>query len=168
MWERKKIIFITIILSIGLSIMLYKKNESYQFKRDYEQHDRIAALYDALGTPKYAEAIRELGYKIPNNSTLRYDGFIYPLEIEASFSIKIGRPDSREDTDFNVWFTIKKEGTVINGSYYLNSDFAILSSNYYDTNNKTIFIPKTEEEEIRQEIEREIDSFLHSLYEYLY
>ena len=159
-----------IALATGLNLYFQYQNhqEHMQLKTSFEERDNIAVLQRLMASGKYAPDIRKAGYVIPPDGAIRLDGGIDSIEIKGDIDLKIlyrGR-------GVTAYFEIEIDGKITSVLYELDKNLDIVSSAYFQTNeknkNERVTIPQAEEERLLKIVQKELEAFMKKMYQTLY
>ena len=159
-----------IALATGLNLYFQYQNhqEHMQLKTSFEERDNIAVLQRLMASGKYAPDIRKAGYVIPPDGAIRLDGGIASIEIKGDIDLKI----SYRGRGVTAYFEIEIDGKITSVLYELDKNLDIVSSAYFQTNeknkNERVTIPQAEEERLLKIVQSEIDGFMKKMYQTLY
>ena len=169
----KKILIVigsVIALATGLNLYFQYQNhqEHMQLKTSFEERDNIAVLQRLMASGKYAPDIRKAGYVIPPDGAIRLDGGIASIEIKGDIDLKI----SYRGRGVTAYFEIEIDGKITSVLYELDKNLDIVSSAYFQINEKNINervnISQSEEERLLKIIQRELVAFMKKMYQTLY
>ena len=169
----KKILIVigsVIVLATGLNLYFQYQNhqEHMQLKTSFEERDNIAVLQRLMASGKYAPDIRKAGYVIPPDGAIRLDGGIASIEIKGDIDLKI----SYRGRGVTAYFEIEIDGKITSVLYELDKNLDIVSSAYFQTNeknkNERVTIPQAEEERLLKIVQKELDDFMKKMYQTLY
>ena len=170
----KKILIVigsVIALATGLNLYFHYQNhqEHMQLKTSFEERDNIAVLQRLMASEKYASDIRKAGYIIPPDGAIRLDGGIDSIEIKGDIDLDISNPGQNGVT---AYFRIEIDGKITSALYELDKNLDIVSSAYFQTNeknkNERVTIPKAEEKRLLKIIQKELEDFMETMYQTLY
>ena len=159
-----------IALATGLNLYFQYQNhqEHMQLKTSFEERDNIAVLQRLMASGKYAPDIRKAGYVIPPDGAIRLDGGIDSIEIKGDIDLKI----SYRGRGVTVYFEIEIDGKITSVLYELDKNLDIVSSAYFQTNeknkNERVTIPQAEEERLLKIVQKELEAFMKKMYQTLY
>ena len=159
-----------IALATGLNLYFQYQNhqEHMQLKTSFEERDNIAVLQRLMASGKYAPDIRKAGYVIPPDGAIRLDGGIDSIEIKGDIDLKI----SYRGRGVTAYFEIEIDGKITSVLYELDKNLDIVSSAYFQINEKNInervTIPKVEEERLLKIVQKELEAFMKKMYQTLY
>lgn len=163
-----------IVLSLFLlAIPLYFTYNHFQqssvLKEAFEKNERIEVLHHLMASEKYAPDIRKAGYVVPPDGAIRLDGGIDSIEIKGDIDLDISNPGKNGVT---AYFRIEIDGKITSVLYELDKNFDIVSSAYFQINEKNIkesvIIPQAEEERLLKIVQKELDGFMEKMYQTLY
>lgn len=160
-----------IVLATGLNLYFQYQNhqEHMQLKTSFEERDNIAVLQRLMASEKYASDIRKAGYVVPPDGAIRLDGGIDSIEIKGDINLDISNPGRNGVT---AYFRIEIDGKITSVLYELDKNFDIVSSSYFQFNEKNIKesvnISQSEEERLLKIVQSEIDGFMKKMYQTLY
>ena len=163
-----------IVLSLFLlAIPLYFTYNHFQqssvLKEAFEKNERIEVLHRLMASEKYAPDIRKAGYVVPPDGAIRLDGGIDSIEIKGDIDLDISNPGRNGVT---AYYRIEIDGKITSVLYELDKNFDLVSSAYFQINEKNIkesvTIPKAEEERLLKIVQSEIDGFMKKMYQTLY
>ena len=170
----KKILIVigsVIALATGLNLYFqYQNHQEYmQLKTSFEERDNIVVLQRLMASEKYASDIRKAGYVVPPDGAIRLDGGIDSIEIKGDIDLNISNPGRNGVT---AYFEIEIDGKITSALYELDKNFDIISSTYFQINEKNINervnISQSEEERLLKIVQSEIDGFMKKMYQTLY
>ena len=170
----KKILIVigaVIALATGLNhyFQYQKQQEHMQLKTSFEERDNIAVLQRLMASEKYAPDIRKAGYAVPPDGDIRLDGGIDSIEIKGDINLDISNPERNGVT---AYFEIEIDGKITSVLYELDKNFDLVSSAYFQINEKNInervTIPQAEEERLLKIVRKELKAFLDKMYQTLY
>ena len=170
----KKILIVigsVIALATGLNHYLQYQNqqEHTQLKTSFEERDNIAVLQRLMASEKYAPDIRKAGYAVPPDGDIRLDGGIDSIGIKGDIDLDISNPGRNGVT---AYFEIEIGGKITSALYELDKNFDLVSSAYFQINEKNInervTIPQAEEERLLKIVRKELKAFLDKMYQTLY
>ena len=170
----KKILIVigsVIALATGLNLYFQYQNhqEHMQLKNSFEERDNIAVLQHLMASEKYASDIRKAGYVVPPDGAIRLDGGIASIEIKGDIDLDISNPGRNGLT---VYFEIEIDGKITSVLYELDKNFDLVSSAYFQINEKNInervTIPQAEEERLLKIVQKELGAFIENMYQTLY
>ena len=159
-----------IALATGLNLYFQYQNhqEHMQLKTSFEERDNIAVLQRLMASEKYASDIRKAGYVIPPDGAIRLDGGIDSIEIKGDIDLKI----SYRGRGVTAYFEIEIDGKITSVLYELDKNLDIVSSAYFQTNeknkNERVTIPQAEEERLLKIVQKELEAFMKKMYQTLY
>ena len=169
----KKILIVigsVIALATGLNLYFQYQNhqEHMQLKTSFEERDNIVVLQRLMASEKYASDIRKAGYVIPPDGAIRLDGGIDSIEIKGDIDLKI----SYRGRGVTAYFEIEIDGKITSVLYELDKNLDIVSSAYFQTNeknkNERVTIPQAEEERLLKIVQKELEAFMKKMYQTLY
>ena len=159
-----------IALATGLNLYFQYQNhqEHMQLKTSFEERDNIAVLQRLMASGKYAPDIRKAGYVIPPDGAIRLDGGIDSIGIKGDIDLKI----SYRGRGVTAYFEIEIDGKITSVLYELDKNLDIVSSAYFQTNeknkNERVTIPQAEEERLLKIVQKELEAFMKKMYQTLY
>ena len=159
-----------IALATGLNLYFQYQNhqEHMQLKTSFEERDNIAVLQRLMASEKYASDIRKAGYVVPPDGAIRLDGGIDSIEIKGDIDLKI----SYRGRGVTAYFEIEIDGKITSVLYELDKNLDIVSSAYFQTNeknkNERVTIPQAEEERLLKIVQKELEAFMKKMYQTLY
>ena len=159
-----------IALATGLNLYFQYQNhqEHMQLKTSFEERDNIAVLQRLMASGKYAPDIRKAGYVIPPDGAIRLDGGIDSIEIKGDIDLKI----SYRGRGVTAYFEIEIDGKITSVLYELDKNLDIVSSAYFQTNeknkNERVTIPNAEEKRLLKIVQKELEAFMKKMYQTLY
>ena len=169
----KKILIViasVIALATGLNLYFQYQNhqEHMQLKTSFEERDNIVVLQRLMASEKYASDIRKAGYVVPPDGAIRLDGGIDSIEIKGDIDLKI----SYRGRGVTAYFEIEIDGKITSVLYELDKNFDIVSSSYFQFNEKNIKesvnISQSEEERLLNIVQKELEAFMKKMYQTLY
>ena len=142
--------------------------QSSTLKESFEKNERIEFLHHLMASGKYAPDIRKAGYVIPPDGAIRLDGGIASIEIKGDIDLKI----SYRGRGVTAYFEIEIDGKITSVLYELDKNLDIVSSAYFQTNeknkNERVTIPQAEEERLLKIVQKELEDFMEKIYQTLY
>ena len=170
---RKIRILLASVLALVVGINLYFQYQNHQeymqLKTSFEERDNIVVLQRLMASEKYASDIRKAGYVVPPDGAIRLDGGIDSIEIKGDIDLDISNPGRNGVT---AYFRIEIDGKITSVLYELDKNFDLVSSAYFQINEKNInervTIPKVEEERLLKIVQKELDGFMKKIYQTLY
>ena len=159
-----------IALATGLNLYFQYQNhqEHMQLKTSFEERDNIAVSQRLMASGKYAPDIRKAGYVIPPDGAIRLDGGIASTEIKGDIDLKI----SYRGRGVTAYFEIEIDGKITSVLYELDKNLDIVSSAYFQTNeknkNERVTILQAEEERLLKIVQKELEDFMEKIYQTLY
>ena len=143
--------------------------QSSTLKEAFEKNERIEVLQHLMASGKYASDIRKAGYVVPPDGAIRLDGGIDSIEIKGDIDLDISNPGQNGVT---AYFRIEVDGKITSVLYELDKNLDIVSSAYFQTNEKNIkesvTIPQAEEERLLKIVQKELEAFMQKMYQTLY
>ena len=170
----KKILIViasVIVLVTGLTLYFQYQShqERFQIKTSFEEQNNIAVLQHLMDSGKYASDIRKAGYVVPPDGAIRLDGGIDSIGIKGDINLDISNPGRNGVT---VYFRIEIDGKITSVLYELDKNFDIVSSSYFQFNEKNIKesvnISQSEEERLLKIVQKELEAFMKKMYQTLY
>ena len=174
MLDKLKQFKLLIVLSLFLlAIPLYFTYNHFQqssvLKEAFEKNERIEVLHRLTASGKYASDIRKAGYVVPPDGAIRLDGGIDSIEIKGDIDLDISNPGQNGVT---AYFRIEVDGKITSVLYELDKNFDLVSSAYFQINEKNIkesvTIPQAEEERLLKIVQKELEAFMEKMYQTLY
>ena len=174
MLDKLKQFKLLIVLSLFLlAIPLYFTYNHFQqssvLKEAFEKNERIEVLHRLTASGKYASDIRKAGYVVPPDGAIRLDGGIDSIEIKGDIDLDISNPGQNGVT---AYFRIEVDGKITSVLYELDKNFDLVSSAYFQINEKNIkesvTIPQAEEERLLKIVQKELEAFMQKMYQTLY
>ena len=174
MLDKLKQFKLLIVLSLFLlAIPLYFTYNHFQqssvLKEAFEKNERIEVLHHLMASGKYASDIRKAGYVVPPDGAIRLDGGIDSIEIKGDIDLDISNPGQNGVT---AYFRIEIDGKITSVLYELDKNFDLVSSAYFQRNEKNIkesvTIPQAEEERLLKIVQKELEAFMQKMYQTLY
>ena len=174
MLDKLKQFKLLIVLSLFLlAIPLYFTYNHFQqssvLKEAFEKNERIEVLHHLMASGKYASDIRKAGYVVPPDGAIRLDGGIDSIEIKGDIDLDISNPGQNGVT---AYFRIEVDGKITSVLYELDKNFDLVSSAYFQINEKNInervTIPQAEEERLLKIVQKELEAFMQKMYQTLY
>lgn len=170
---RKIRILLAAVLALVVGITLYSQYQShqerFQLKTSFEERDNTAVLQHLMDSGKYASDMRKAGYIVPPDGAIRLDGGIDSIDIKGDINLDISNPGRNGVT---AYFRIEIDGKITSVLYELDKNFDIVSSSYFQFNEKNIKesvnISQSEEERLLKIVQSEIDGFMKKMYQTLY
>ena len=160
-----------IALATGLNLYFQYQNhqEHMQLKTSFEERDNIAVLQYLMDSGKYASDMRKAGYVVPPDGAIRLDGGIDSIGIKGDIDLDISNPGRNGVT---AYFRIEIDGKITSVLYELDKNLDIVSSAYFQTNeknkNERVTIPQAEEERLLKIVQKELEAFMKKMYQTLY
>ena len=170
----KKILIViasVIVLVTGLTLYFQYQShqERFQIKTSFEEQNNIAVLQHLMDSGKYASDIRKAGYVVPPDGAIRLDGGIDSIGIKGDINLDISNPGRNGVT---AYFRIEIDGKITSVLYELDKNFDIVSSSYFQFNEKNIKesvnISQSEEERLLKIVQKELEAFMKKMYQTLY
>ncbi|OXT09925.1 thiol-disulfide isomerase, partial [Streptococcus sp. KR] len=100
---------------------------------------------------------------------IRLDGGIDSIEIKGDIDFKISHPGRNGVT---AYFEIEIDGKITSALYELDKNFDLVSSAYFQINEKNINervnISQSEEDRLLKIIQKELEDFMEKMYQTLY
>lgn len=156
------------LLAIPLYFVYNHSQQSSALKEAFEKNKRIEVLQRLMASGKYAPDIRKAGYVIPPDGAIRLDGGIDSIEIKGDIDLKI----SYRGRGVTAYFEIEIDGKITSVLYELDKNLDIVSSAYFQTNeknkNERVTIPQAEEERLLKIVQKELEAFMKKMYQTLY
>ncbi|ORO73571.1 thiol-disulfide isomerase [Streptococcus oralis] len=156
------------LLAIPLYFTYNHFQQSSALKEAFEKNERIEVLHRLTSSEKYASDIRKAGYTIPPDGAIRLDGGIDSIEIKGDIDLKI----SYRGRGVTAYFEIEIDGKITSVLYELDKNLDIVSSAYFQTNeknkNERVTIPQAEEERLLKIVQKELEAFMKKMYQTLY
>ena len=113
--------------------------------------------------------MRKAGYIVPPDGAIRLDGGIDSVGIKGDIDLDISNPGRNGVT---AYFRIEIDGKITSALYELDKNFDIVSSAYFQINEKNInervTIPQAEEERLLKIVQKELGAFIENMYQTLY
>ena len=163
------IVLFLFLLAIPLYFTYNHFQQSSVLKEAFEKNERIEVLHRLTASEKYAPDIRKAGYVVPPDGAIRLDGGIDSIEIKGDIDLDISNPGKNGVT---AYFRIEIDGKITSVLYELDKNFDIVSSAYFQINEKNIkesvIIPQAEEERLLKIVQKELDGFMEKMYQTLY
>ena len=162
------IVLFLFLLAIPLYFTYNHFQQSSVLKEAFEKNERIEVLHRLTASEKYAPDIRKAGYVVPPDGAIRLDGGIASIEIKGDIDLKI----SYRGRGVTAYFEIEIDGKITSVLYELDKNLDIVSSAYFQTNeknkNERVTIPKAEEKRLLKIIQKELEDFMETMYQTLY
>ena len=163
------IVLFLFLLAIPSYFAYNHSQQSSALKEAFEKNKRIEVLQRLMASEKYASDIRKAGYTIPPDGAIRLDGGIDSIEIKGDIDLNISNPGRNGVT---AYLRIEIDGKITSVLYELDKNFDIVSSSYFQFNEKNIKesvnISQSEEERLLKIVQSEIDGFMKKMYQTLY
>ena len=163
------IVLFLFLLAIPLYFTYNHFQQSSVLKEAFEKNERIEVLHHLMASEKYAPDIRKAGYVVPPDGAIRLDGGIDSIEIKGDIDLDISNPGQNGVT---AYFRIEVDGKITSVLYELDKNFDLVSSAYFQINEKNInervTIPQAEEERLLKIVRKELKAFLDKMYQTLY
>ena len=163
------IVLFLFLLAIPLYFTYNHFQQSSVLKEAFEKNERIEVLHRLTASEKYAPDIRKAGYVVPPDGAIRLDGGIDSIEIKGDIDLDISNPGQNGVT---AYFRIEIDGKITSALYELDKNFDLVSSAYFQINEKNIkesvTIPQAEEERLLKIVQKELEDFMEKMYQTLY
>lgn len=163
------IVLFLFLLAIPLYFTYNHFQQSSVLKEAFEKNERIEVLHRLTASGKYASDIRKAGYVVPPDGAIRLDGGIDSIEIKGDIDLDISNPGQNGVT---AYFRIEVDGKITSALYELDKNFDLVSSAYFQINEKNIkesvTIPQAEEERLLKIVQKELEAFMQKMYQTLY
>lgn len=163
------IVLFLFLLAIPLYFTYNHFQQSSVLKEAFEKNERIEVLHRLTASGKYASDIRKAGYVVPPDGAIRLDGGIDSIEIKGDIDLDISNPGQNGVT---AYFRIEVDGKITSVLYELDKNFDLVSSAYFQINEKNIkesvTIPQAEEERLLKIVQKELEAFMQKMYQTLY
>ena len=163
------IVLFLFLLAIPLYFTYNHFQQSSVLKEAFEKNERIEVLHHLMASGKYASDIRKAGYVAPPDGAIRLDGGIDSIEIKGDIDLDISNPGQNGVT---AYFRIEIDGKITSVLYELDKNFDLVSSAYFQINEKNIkesvTIPQAEEERLLKIVQKELEAFMEKMYQTLY
>ena len=163
------IVLFLFLLAIPLYFTYNHFQQSSVLKEAFEKNERIEVLHRLTASEKYAPDIRKAGYVVPPDGAIRLDGGIDSIEIKGDIDLDISNPGQNGVT---AYFRIEIDGKITSALYELDKNFDLVSSAYFQINEKNIkesvTIPQAEEERLLKIVQKELEAFMQKMYQTLY
>ena len=163
------IVLFLFLLAIPLYFTYNHFQQSSVLKEAFEKNERIEVLHRLTASEKYAPDIRKAGYVVPPDGAIRLDGGIDSIEIKGDIDLDISNPGRNGVT---AYFRIEIDGKITSALYELDKNFDLVSSAYFQINEKNIkesvTIPQAEEERLLKIVQKELEAFMQKMYQTLY
>ena len=163
------IVLFLFLLAIPLYFTYNHFQQSSVLKEAFEKNERIEVLHRLTASGKYASDIRKAGYVVPPDGAIRLDGGIDSIEIKGDIDLDISNPGQNGVT---AYFRIEVDGKITSVLYELDKNFDLVSSAYFQINEKNIkesvTIPQAEEERLLKIVQKELEAFMEKMYQTLY
>ena len=163
------IVLFLFLLAIPLYFTYNHFQQSSVLKEAFEKNERIEVLHHLMASGKYASDIRKAGYVVPPDGAIRLDGGIDSIEIKGDIDLDISNPGQNGVT---AYFRIEVDGKITSVLYELDKNFDLVSSAYFQINEKNIkesvTIPQAEEERLLKIVQKELEAFMQKMYQTLY
>ena len=157
------------LLAIPLYFTYNHFRQSSTLREAFEKNERIEVLHRLTASGKYASDIRKAGYVVPPDGAIRLDGGIDSIEIKGDIDLDISNPGQNGVT---AYFRIEVDGKITSVLYELDKNFDLVSSAYFQINEKNIkesvTIPQAEEERLLKIVQKELEAFMQKMYQTLY
>ena len=163
------IVLFLFLLAIPLYFTYNHFQQSSVLKEAFEKNERIEVLHHLMASGKYASDIRKAGYVVPPDGAIRLDGGIDSIEIKGDINLDISNPGRNGVT---AYFRIEIDGKITSVLYELDKNFDLVSSAYFQINEKNINervnISQSEEDRLLKIIKKELEDFMEKMYQTLY
>ena len=164
--KKKAGVILLIIAVIGFGYWLFHEDEVVP---DFSSNNKIELIANVLSN-RNADKIREAGYGIPSDSSIRRLGWIDYLEIDGELKLTVNDPSSY-DKEMLVLFSMVEDGKEVNGSFFLDKEWNIIYSSYHtigkDNTRKEVKLTDSQEKELLQKVQKELNQFLDKMKEQL-
>ena len=163
--KKKAGVILLIIAVIGFGYWLFHEDEVVP---DFSSNNKIELIANVLRN-RNADKIREAGYGIPSDSSIRRLGWIDYLEIDGELKLRVSVPNS-DDKKMLVLFSTVEDGKEVNGSFFLDKEWNIISDYEVvekDGTKKEIKLTDSQEKEFLQKVHKELNQFLDKMKEQL-
>ena len=163
--KKKAGVILLIIAVIGFGYWLFHEDEVVP---DFSSNNKIELIANVLRN-RNADKIREAGYGIPSDSSIRRLGWIDYLEIDGELKLTVNVPNS-DDKEMLVLFSTVEDGKEVNGSFFLDREWKIISDYEVvekDGTKKEIKLTDSQEKELLQKVHKELNQFLEKMKEQL-
>ena len=163
--KKKAGVILLIIAVIGFGYWLFHEDEVVP---DFSSNNKIELIANVLRN-RNADKIREAGYGIPSDSSIRRLGWIDYLEIDGELKLTVNVPNS-DDKEMLVLFSTVEDGKEVNGSFFLDREWKIISDYEVvekDGTKKEIKLTDSQEKELLQKVHKELNQFLDKMKEQL-
>jgi len=161
---KKILIVIGSVIALATGLNLY-----FQYQNHQEYMQLKTSFEERVASEKYASDIRKAGYVVPPDGAIRLDGGIDSIEIKGDINLDISNPGRNGVT---VYFRMEIDGKITSVLYELDKNFDIVSSSYFQFNEKNIKesvnISQSEEERLLKIVQKELDGFMKKMYQTLY
>ena len=163
------IVFFLFLLAIPSYFAYNHFRQSSTLKEAFEKNERIEVLHHLMASERYASDIRKAGYVVPPDGAIRLDGGIDSIEIKGDIDLNISNPGRNGVT---AYLRIEIDGKITSVLYELDKNFDLVSSAYFQINEKNIkesvTIPQAEEERLLKIVQKELEDFMETMYQTLY
>ena len=163
--KKKAGVILLIIAVIGFGYWLFHEDEVVP---DFSSNNKIELIANVLRN-RNADKIREAGYGIPSDSSIRRLGWIDYLEIDGELKLTVNVPNS-DDKEMLVLFSTVEDGKEVNGSFFLDREWKIISDYEVvekDGTKKEIKLTDSQDKELLQKVHKELNQFLEKMKEQL-
>ena len=163
--KKKAGVILLIIAVIGFGYWLFHEDEVVP---DFSSNNKIELLANVLRN-RNADKIREAGYGIPSDSSIRRLGWIDYLEIDGELKLTVNDPSSY-DKEMLVLFSMVEDGKEVNGSFFLDKEWNVITDYEVvekDGTRKKVKLTDSQEKELLQKVQKELNQFLDKMKEQL-
>lgn len=164
--KKKAGVILLIIAVIGFGYWLFHEDEVVP---DFSSNNKIELIANVLRN-RNADKIREAGYGISSDESIRRLGFIAQLDIDGESKLSVSVPNS-DDKEMFVLFSTVEDGKEVNGLFSLDKEWNIVNSAYEvvekDGTKKEIKLTDSQEKELLQKVQKELNQFLDTMKEQL-
>lgn len=120
--KKKAGVILLIIAVIGFGYWLFHEDEVVP---DFSSNNKIELIANVLEN-RNADKIREAGYGIPSDSSIRRLGWIDYLEIDGEVKLTVNDPSSNFEKML-VLFSTVEDGKEVNGSFFLDKEWNVIT-----------------------------------------
>ena len=164
--KKKAGVILLIIAVIGFGYWLFHEDEVVP---DFSSNNKIELIAHVLRN-RNADKIREAGYGIPSDSSIRRLGWIDYLEIDGELKLTVNVPNS-DDKKMLVLFSTVEDGKEVDGGFFLDKEWNIINPDYEvfekDNMRKKVKLTDSQEKELLQKVQKELNQFLDKMKEQL-
>ena len=163
--KKKAGVILLIIAVIGFGYWLFHEDEVVP---DFSSNNKIELIANVLRN-RNADKIREAGYGIPSDSSIRRLGWIDYLEIDGEVKLTVRVP-SPDDSEMLVLFSTVGDGKEVSGAFFMDKEWNAITDYEVvekDKTRKKVQLTDSQEKELLQKVQKELNQFLDKMKEQL-